>query len=317
MNQLFAQYYPIAFLIGIYFLIKSADVFVESAAAIAGRFGISQVVIGLTIVAMGTSAPEFAVSSLAASRGSGSLAVANVVGSNIFNLGFILAICALLTPLVIERKTVYRDCLFLICGSILLFYSIANDGIVTRLEGGILFGSLIAYLVYLFVTAMTDDDNDSDSSDEDSSKPIFKLVFLTIIGLVGLLISCNMVVTAAQTFATKMGVSEWVIGMTVVAVGTSLPELVTAVASVMKKDAGIGVGGLIGSDIFNIFGVIGMTGLLHPIDASQLSFAPFYFLIGSIILTTILMTRGWVLDKTKGIIIMIVAVLRYVFEFIR
>ncbi len=313
MNELIAQYYLIAFVIGIVFLVKSADAFVENAAAIASHFGISKIIVGLTIVAMGTSAPEFAVSSLASVRGSGSLAVANVVGSNIFNLGFILAICALITPLAIERKTVFRDCFFLICGGILLLYFVANDGHVTRVEGGVLFVSLIGYLIFLFRTAASD----IEETDLDPSKPLLMLFIFTIIGLVGLLLGCNMVVTSAQTFAAQMGVSEWMIGMTVVAVGTSLPELVTAVASVLKKDAGIGVGGLIGSDIFNIFGVIGMTSMLYPIDASALTtnLSPFYFLIGSTVLTTLLMARGWLLTRWKGGLIMLVAFLRYVYEF--
>ncbi len=302
------------FIAGLVLLVKGADWFVEGAASIARRLGVSKLVVGLTIVAIGTSAPEFAVSGYAALNGSGELALANVVGSNIFNLGFILAFCSILTPMAVSRQTVYRDCFFLIVGTLLVSFLVLYDGVVSRFDGSLLIVSLAGYISYLLWLSKK-------SIKEAASQEIVRAnghwsweVAKVLFGLSGLLVGCNLVVETAKSFALSMGMSEWFIGITIIAMGTSLPELVTAVASVLKKDSELGIGGLIGSDIFNLFGVVGFTAVLSPMSVGNESAVPFFFLIFATCLTAFFLRTHWRLSRIEGIVLLGVATFRYAYE---
>jgi cation:H+ antiporter len=308
-------------ILGLVLLAKGADWFVEAASGIAERFNLSKLVIGLTVVAIGTSAPEFAVSAYAAFNDSGNLAVANVVGSNIFNLGFILALCAIAAPITIAKETVYRDCTFLGLGTILLSGFVLHDGAISRVEGIVLAGLLVGYIAYLIKNSRSTKLSVSQASQSISTaKPKvakssqLKDIGILVVGLLTLLLGCNLAVDSAKIIATGLGVSEWMIGITVIAIGTSLPELVTAIASVAKGNSEIGVGGLIGSDIFNIFGVIGMSAMLSPMTISSGLSMPFYFLIFTTLLTGILMRTRWQLSRREGIFLFTLAGARYALE---
>jgi len=308
------EYLWAAFVVGLLLLIKGADVFVEGASTLARRFGLSKTVVGLTVVAIGTSAPEFAVSGYAALQGAGELAVANVVGSNIFNIGFILALCAMASPILIDKPTLFRDCFFLLLGSILLSVFALSDGLISRLDGFILCSLLIGYLTFLITKSPTEAKEKSIPSETVAKYGHLKEIGLTILGLSGLLLGCNLVVDSAKIFATELGISEWLIGITVIAIGTSLPELVTAVVSIVKQQTELGVSGLIGSDIFNIFGVIGSTALLAPMAVSPESRIPFAFLILTIVLTAAFMRTHWRLSRAEGLVMIAVATFRFSYE---
>ena len=305
------------FLVGIAGLVKGADWFVDGVASIAEKFGMSPFLIGLTIVAIGTSAPEFAVSSYAAWSGSGDIALANVVGSNIFNLGFILALCAAIKPLTATAPLVYRDGGVLLVGSILMMVFAKSDSQVSRVEGSILILGLVFYLLVLIrqgakkTKETVDEVNESDPPEV--SPRTYLIVFM---GLAGLLIGSRLIVDTGKSFAYAMGWSEWLVGVTIIAVGTSLPELVTAVASVAKGKSEIGVGGLVGSDIFNIFGVIGLSGVITPIESSPNLQMPFNYLVFSIVLTLVLLRWNWSLGRRKAIVVLLVASARYAYEII-
>jgi len=307
------EYLWLAFIVGIILLIKGASLFVDGASEIAESFGLSKLVVGLTVVAIGTSGPEFAVSSYAAYQGAGELALANVVGSNIFNLGFILAICAMASPIAIEKRTVFRDCSFLLFGASLLAGFVLFDSIVSRVEGFILCLLILGYITFLIISSNQTKDEENHEK-RSRQKLSWRQVGGVLVGLAALLLGCNLVVDSAKIFATELGISEWLIGITVIAIGTSLPELVTAIASVVKGNTELGVGGLIGSDIFNIFGVIGSTAMLAPMTVGPGSRIPFLFLVLTIIVTAIFMRTNWRLSRAEGLMLFIIASLRYGFE---
>ena len=233
---------------------KGASWLVDSASKIAKRLGISELVIGLTILALGTSAPEFAVSILAALKGSGNIAIGNIVGSNIFNLGFILGGTAIVHSLQTSRIVIVRDGFFLLFGTFLLLFFLW-DLTLTRFEGGVLFSLLILYLVYLYVK------REPLEAEQEMGKMLWWDPLMLILGLVMVLIGAHFMVESAINLARYMGVSEWVIGATVIAAGTSAPEFATSLAAALRSRYGMSVGNLIGSDIFNLFGVLGVAGI--------------------------------------------------------
>lgn len=303
----------LAFVGGLLLLVKGADWFVEGASALAKNLGMSSTIIGLTVVAIGTSAPEFAVSTYASLQGSGDIALANVVGSNIFNLGFILALIAIIAPFSVKANTVYRDMMMVIVGSSLLTAFALMDNHVSRLEGSVLVTILVGYLFYLWKRSKEGEELDLEDIPDEPMTGLQTGIRL-VIGLGGLIIGCNLTVESAKTFALSMGMSEWLIGVTIIATGTSLPELVTAITSLVKKKTDIGVGGLIGSDIFNILGVIGSAALIKPLAVNPDSAVPFGFLIFATILTAIFLRNGWKMTRTEGWILMGIATIRYLVE---
>jgi|TARA_B100000959_G_scaffold48497_1_gene49760 cation:H+ antiporter len=288
---------------------KGASWLVDSASKIAKRLGISELVIGLTILALGTSAPEFAVSILAALKGSGNIAIGNIVGSNIFNLGFILGGTAIVHSLQTSRIVIVRDGFFLLFGTFLLLFFLW-DLTLTRFEGGVLFSLLILYLVYLYVK------REPLEAEQEMGKMLWWDPLVLILGLVMVLIGAHFMVESAINLARYMGVSEWVIGATVIAAGTSAPEFATSLAAALRSRYGMSVGNLIGSDIFNLFGVLGVAGILNNIPVSLDARMHLVFLSLMVALVLVFMRTGWVVSRREGYILVMIGLVRWINSFI-
>ena len=248
--------------VGFTMLVKGADWFVEGAAGIAVKFGIPQLVVGLTIVAMGTSAPEAAVSITGAMNGAADIAVGNVLGSNILNVLIILGLTGFITNVAIQKSTLMIEMPFMLAITVIFAVVGLNDGNVGFVDGIILWVLFIAYLAYLFVLAKK---GNQDEEDEPENRPIWKLILLGVVGAAIVVWGADITVDAATTIAKAVGLSERFIGLTIVALGTSLPELVTSVTAAKKGNSDIAIGNIVGSNIFNILFVIGTSSLIIPI----------------------------------------------------
>ena len=250
--------------VGFVLLVKGADWFVDGAASIAAKLGIPQLVIGLTIVAMGTSAPEAAVSLTAAFHGNADITIGNVVGSNILNVLIILGLAALICPMKVAKLTVFVDIPVTFAISLLLLL-LGLDGSISRLDAGILLVVFIGYLSYLFF--MTKKGLISGESEEEVAKiqSVPKALLFTAIGLALIIVGSSFAVDAASAIAKMLGLSERFIGLTIVALGTSLPELFTSVAAAMKKNPDMAIGNIVGSNIFNILFIVGLSGMVIPV----------------------------------------------------
>ncbi len=247
--------------IGFLMLVKGADWFVDGSSGIAAKFGIPQLVIGLTIVAMGTSAPEAAVSITAALKGSADITVGNIVGSNILNILIILGFSALITPLAVAKSTIRIEIPFMIAVTLLLL-SLGYNGAIGFFEGILLLVVFAAYLGYLFYIAKKDKDSEQNGARELS---VLKALIFMVVGLALIVWGSNVTVNAATKIAQVLGLSERFIGLTIVAMGTSLPELFTSVSAARKGNADIAIGNIVGSNIFNILFVIGVSAAIVPV----------------------------------------------------
>lgn len=313
-------------IVGFALLVKGADLFVDGASGIAKKFGISELIIGLTIVAMGTSAPEAAVSIAAAAKGSAGISIGNVIGSNIMNIFIILGIVAAITPLKIERSTVRYEMPFTIIVTV-LFVLMGRDGLITRVDGAILWAGLLLYIAYLLrqakqkpaeVPAQTETavqktegagspeavaetaadvpnataeagatpaaDTETGDAVPAESPSIWKLIALTIVGLAVILVSSDYAVDAAVALAKIFNISDRVIGLTIVALGTSLPELVTSVTAALRGNADLAVGNVVGSCIFNLLFVLGTSALILPIPCAPNFLSDAYVAVGATVL---------------------------------
>ena len=246
--------------VGFFMLMKGADWFVEGSAGIAKKMGIPQLVIGLTIVAMGTSAPEAAVSINASIKGNAGIAIGNVVGSNILNILIILGISAILATMAIQKSRFRYEIPFMVVVTVVLIALGMTGEYVTRIEGVILWVLFIVYLLYFFRLAK------QGTTEEDAEKrPIWKLLIFMILGGVLVVWGSDVTVDSATEIAHMIGLSERFIGLTIVALGTSLPELVTSVVAARKGNADIAIGNIVGSNIFNILFVIGTASIIAPV----------------------------------------------------
>lgn len=245
---------------GFVLLVKGADWFVDGASAIAEKLRIPPLIIGLTIVAMGTSAPEAAVSISAALKGNADITIGNIVGSNILNILIILGLSAAIAPLAVEQSTIRRDMPFLLGISLLLIVQ-GWDGSITRFDGLIMMILFTAYLIFLLVRARRQPQQDSINAGQRSLWQIP----LTAIGLTAIVIGSNLAVDAACTIARLLGISERLIGLTIVALGTSLPELFTSVIAARKGNADIAIGNIVVSNVFNILFVVGLSAVIVPV----------------------------------------------------
>lgn len=253
--------------VGFALLIWGADFFVDGASRVAERMKIPQIVIGLTIVAFGTSAPEAAVSISAGLKGSADLAVSNVVGSNILNVLVILGLASVITPLAVQKNTRKIEMPFVIVTTILMMLLGVFDGKLGWVDGLILWAGMIAFLVYLLRTALKGKNNAPAEEEKTKKKaPIIWLILKIIIGGAAIVFGSDFAVDGATAIATSMGWSERLIGLTIVALGTSLPELVTSVIAACKKKADIAIGNVVGSNIFNVLFVLGTTALITPVS---------------------------------------------------
>ena len=246
-------------LVGFLLLVKGADWFVEGAAGIAKKLGIPQLIIGLTIVAMGTSMPEAAVSITAALQENAGITIGNIVGSNILNILIILGVTALITNVAIQKSTLYYEIPYMIAITIVLMIFGITGGKITFIEGIILWLLFIVFLGYLFVMSKK---GNSQEDDEVKDIPVWKCILFMVVGGVMVVKGSDFAVSGASAIARFFGMSERFIGLTIVAFGTSLPELVTSVTAAKKGNAGIAMGNIVGSNIFNILFVIGTTALI-------------------------------------------------------
>ena len=246
--------------VGFIMLMKGADWFVEGSAGIAKKMGIPQLVIGLTIVAMGPSAPEAAVSINASLKGNAGIAIGNVVGSNILNILIILGISSVLATIAIQKSTFCYEIPFMIFVTVVLIALGMTGEYVTRMEGVILWVLFIVYLLYLFRLAKK-----GTQEEETEDRPIWKLLIYMVTGGVLVVWGSDVTVDSATAIAQVIGLSERFIGLTIVALGTSLPELITSVVAARKGNADIAIGNIVGSNIFNILFVVGLSALIVPI----------------------------------------------------
>lgn len=292
-------------LLGIVLILVGADKLTDGAASLAAKFNISDLVIGLTVVALGTSMPEFVISFLSALKGSSGLAIGNIVGSNIFNTLVIVGISALFVPIDVKKSTVSKDIPFTILASIALF-AMASDilfdggaeNVITRSEGIILLGFFAVFISYSLAIA-----RDGVDDSEDSSIPLYsvwKCILFILIGLAGLIIGGELFVQSASDIARALGISEAVIGLTIVAAGTSLPELATSISAARKKKSGMVIGNVIGSNIFNIFWILGASSLVIPLPLGSISMLDLSVLLGSGLLLWFFAHTKYKVSRAEG-----------------
>lgn len=263
LNSIYGQFALL--ILGFSMLSYGSDWFVDGAAGIAKKFGIPELIVGLTIVAMGTSAPEAAVSISAASHGVADITIGNVVGSNIMNILVILGIAAAIVPLPVQLSTIKFEMPFMILVS-LLFFWLGRDGYINFTDGCILSTVFVAYVIYCIVKAMKDKQVDEEHKEEQS---IFKLIALLVVGMGIVVYGSEITVNAAEYIAKFLGMSDRVVGLTVVALGTSLPELFTSVTAARKGDVDIAIGNIVGSNLFNILFVVGLSAIVIDVPYAK------------------------------------------------
>jgi cation:H+ antiporter len=286
--------------IGFVMLIKGADAFVEGAAGIAARFGISQLVIGLTIVAMGTSAPEAAVSIAAAMKGTADITVGNIVGSNIMNILVILGVTGCLTAVAVAQSTIRYEIPFVFAITLVLFI-MGMDGTIRFADGVILWILFIMYLLYLLRMAKKEKQEEPDAV-KDS---LIKQFLMLVIGAVLIVIGADVSVDAASELARMMGLSERLIGLTIVALGTSLPELCTSVVAAVRGKADLAIGNIVGSNIFNILFVVGTTALIVDVPFHAAFLTDTVVAMGAVILLWLCVLPKKKLTRTGGVLMLL------------
>lgn len=258
--------YILFLVIGMVLLVKGADWFVDGASSIAKALKIPSLIIGLTLVSMGTSAPEAAVSITSAVNQNVEMSVGNVVGSNIFNTLFIVGLSAALMPLIINRDMKRYD-LPIMLG---LYIALAiccfaiTPGVISRVEGGVLLALFIAYMVFLLLRAKNTPDEQVEDAEEKEPMPVWKAIVLTVVGLAAIIVGGTFSVDCAEALALAWGMSESLVGLTILALGTSLPELVTSVVASIKKENDIAIGNVIGSNLFNVMFILGLSAMITP-----------------------------------------------------
>lgn len=282
---------------GFVLLIKGADYFVDGASSLATRMCIPPIIIGLTVVAMGTSAPEAAVSISSALHGSNAIAIGNVLGSNIANIFLILGFTAMITTLTVQKNTVRYEIPFVGFITLLLCWMGARYGMISRAGAGCLLGLFTAFLIYLYFISR----NTECELDTPKTLSPAKIALFIVLGLIALVWGSNLTVESACALARYVGVSERVIGLTIIAIGTSLPELVTSVIAARKGESDIAIGNIVGSNIFNILFVLGVAGVILPIP-----FNPAFLFDGAIAVMAVLLlfmftARTKTLTRTRGI----------------
>jgi len=309
----------ILLLFGFILLVKCADFLVEGASSLALSFKISQMVVGLTIVAFGTSAPELIVNVFASIKGSSDITIGNVVGSNIVNILVILGISAIIKPLHTHKNTVWREIPFSLIAVIAMLIMMndnlfnAGNDMVSRGDGALLLLFFIIFLSYVYAISK----NDSIQPMEIKYLPTSKSIIFIIIGIIGLFIGGKLIVDSAIEIARIFNISEAIIGFTIVAIGTSLPELATSVVAAKKGNSDIAIGNVVGSNIFNIFFVLGISALINPIAFnSHLNIDIIVLLIVTLVLFFTMFTgKKRILERWEGIILVICYVL-YLMRFI-
>lgn len=305
----------IILVIGFIVLVKCADIFVEGSSNVAKVLGVPTLIVGLTIVAFGTSAPEASVSIISAIEGKNEISIGNVVGSNICNLLLVLGISSLFKPLKANKQILKKDFLFSIIAYLTLYLSICkgfilgnNKGLLERAEGIILLSFLFLYLYNMITTT---------SKKQEKEKRQFKFsdIFKIIFGLMGIVLGGNVVVDCATKIARNFGVSEQLIALTIVAIGTSLPELVTSIMATKKGENDIAIGNVIGSNIFNIFFILGVSSLIVPLSINYSSYIDIIIMTIVGVIVYLLTLKDKCINRKKGIF-MIFLYIVYIFYII-
>lgn len=284
---------------GLVVVLKGADWLTDGAVNIASRFGVSQMVIGLTIVAMGTSMPELCVSMVSALKGTPDLAVGNVVGSNTLNTLLIVGCSALVAPIMVKRSSVRRDIPFAVLASLLMLI-FCLDGGIDRLDAALLF---ILFAVFMFVTVKYGKNEGTEA--KTTAAPLGKATLLLVVGLVCLILGSNLFVDNASYIASTLGVSDAVIGLTIVAGGTSLPELATSMVSAKKGNSDIAIGNVIGSNVFNILMIIGVTGLVKPMHIKGITSLDLIVMLASMLLLWFFCRTTYKVKRWEGAVLAI------------
>ncbi len=288
--------------LGFLMLVKGADWFVDGAAGIADRFGVPQLIIGLTIVAMGTSAPEAAVSITAGLKNNAGITIGNIVGSNILNILIILGITSLIVAVAVANSTIRYEIPFMLFITVLLMGMGYTGQKISFWEGIVLWIVFLFYLGYLFVMAKK---KQEDQSQEYQKLPIWKLLLAVLVGLVAVVWGSDITVDAATALAKGFGLSERFIGLTIVALGTSLPELVTSVSAAIKGKADIAIGNIVGSNIFNILFVVGTTALIIPVVFEPKFLIDTFIAFGAGLVLLLCVARRKKLVRMHGVIMLI------------
>ena len=311
-------------LIGFALLIKGADIFVDGASSIAKKFNVSPMLIGLTIVAMGTSAPEAAVSVSSSLAGQNDMSIANVLGSNFFNILIVLGVSSIIAKLPVEKETIKKDTPFLIFISVLLLVLSLNFNL-SRLDGAIFLVLFVLFLINMIKSNINSKDIESSSGEtaiaieatDTKSINMPKTLILCLIGIVGIVFGGDLVVDSATNIAKSFGMSANLVGLTIVAMGTSLPEFVTSVIAVKKGETEIAIGNVIGSNIFNILLVLGLAALIHPMAVSMVAIIDIIFMTAVTILLYIFIKKNNSLTKIHGIIFVIIYFIYLIYTIIR
>ncbi len=311
----------ILLVVGFVLLIKCADIFVDGCSNIAKAFGIPSLIIGLTIVAFGTSAPEAAVSIIASLSGNNDISIGNIVGSNIANLLLILGTCGLFSSLTAKKKIITRDFVYSLLSYLVLFILVAapffageSTAVLTRTNGLILLCFLGIYIYSLLIEAKA---SSKKEKKEEKTKFNFKDILFILLGLAGIVLGGQLVVNGATGIAKLFGVSDNVIALTVVAIGTSLPELVTSVIATRKGEVDIAIGNVIGSNIFNILFILGITSVISPITMGVLSFIDIMIMMVAGVVVYLFTLKNYRIGKLKGKIMIAMYVLYTVYILMR
>ena len=292
-------------IIGFTFLVKGADAFVEGSSSIAKHFQVPSLIIGMTIVAMGTSLPETAVSVTASIAGSNALAVSNAIGSNIFNLMVVIGVCAVLTPVAVQKSSLKIDIPFSIVCALLLLVLGHDRMMLTRVNGLILIVLFAFFILYMIRSAQhsmnTEDSEFAAEAADMKVMSVPKSLIFIVIGIAGITLGSDWVVDGAKTIASAFGISENLIGLTIVAFGTSLPELMTSIVAARKNEVDMALGNAVGSNIFNILMVLGIASALSPISFIRDNIIDIIILVGFSFIVWLMAWTKHRLDKIEGL----------------
>ncbi|MEE1073288.1 MAG: calcium/sodium antiporter [Cellulosilyticum sp.] len=303
----------ILLLVGFVLLVKGADFFVEGSSSVAKMFKIPSVVVGLTIVAMGTSAPEAAVSITASLSGSNDIALSNVIGSNIFNLLVVIGACAVIKGVDTPMEILKRD-LPVNIGATALLLIIIRDATISRIEGIILLLCMVVYLVIVVTKALKN--KIEEEEEEKVLSPLMSAVYI-VGGLVAIVIGGDLVVDNASAIAATFGLSQTLIGLTIVAMGTSLPELVTSIVATRKGETGLALGNAVGSCLFNILFILGISATVSPIAGSSLAFIDALILFAITVVTYLFAKSGQKTMRGEGVVCLLIYVAYMIYAIIR
>ena len=288
---------------GLVILVAGAELLVRGSVGTALRFGLTPLLIGLTIVAFGTSAPELVVSIQAASNGSDDIALGNIIGSNISNIALILGIAALIQPLKVQTSIIRKDVPILLGTSLLLVFFLM-DGVISQLEGFFFFTGVVAFTVASIRMAKMETSVEVNSEYEDvvpkKSLPLWLNALMIVAGLGLLILGAKWLVDGAIEIASSVGMSQAVVGLTIVAVGTSLPELATSVMAALKKEGDIAIGNVVGSNIFNILCILGITAMILPVSQGGITTIDILLMLGLTLLLLPILRSGYIVSRIEG-----------------